>query len=136
MNLPKPKFSLTHCCHKLMDYSYLITILFIIGIIGLVFWLLYHQVYLTMTQAEILTDLKKSVPLDVINNEQFDDTLRQIEQKTARPPLDDQAIGRNPFTQSSTTPAAPVVATSTASTTPPAVASSTKPSTTTTTLAP
>lgn len=127
MKLNLPKITFGDIGQSLIKHSYLITILLIITGLALIFWFLYRQVYQTLTQAEILTDLKKSVPGEIINRDDFTQTLSDIEQKKSRPALTNELIGRNPFVQSTTS--VPVLA-------PASTTASSTPSTTTTTLAP
>ena len=79
-----------------LRFIYPITILIILIILFAVGWFLYNNVYKTIAYAEELTDLKKQVPENVLENNKFKTITEKIEAKTKLDDINIDAI-RNIF---------------------------------------
>ncbi|MFA5029250.1 MAG: hypothetical protein WC518_00685 [Patescibacteria group bacterium] len=96
----------------LIKYLYPAIIVIIIIILGLVFSFLYKNVYRAIAQAEILTQLKQQVLEENLEKERFQQTIKNLAEKTK--PTTNLVNPRDPFSFSlASTKATSTFATST-----------------------
>lgn len=68
---------------KAVKYFYPLTIVLIVAVLFWVMSFLYHNVYLTMTQAEIVTSLKTKVIEESVDFAKFNDIVKKVAAKKA-----------------------------------------------------
>lgn len=97
---------LTPALTYLSRYAYIITLAVISVTLTILMWFLYVRVYQTLTQAELVVELKGHVSTQTLQVEQYQNVLEKIKEKSTMPVV-------APITIDTTT-----TSTSTASTTP------------------
>jgi len=94
MKQPRSKLSgLKH--FSISKYLYSITIVLIVAGLCFLFLFLYRNVYLTLSQAEIVTMLKKEIPEESLNKSKLTEIIDNIKIKTTPKQKTEQI--KNPF---------------------------------------
>ncbi len=78
INLKKVKVNV----FALLKYSYPIVIIVIVACLAWMMYFLYQNVYRTLTAAEILTELRKKVPEETLQEDKFKQIIIRIREKT------------------------------------------------------
>lgn len=79
-----------------MRYLYPITIILIVVVLALIMRFLYHNVYQTIIEAELITDLRKEVSDEVLKEKSFKQVIDNIDKKSRNDALNIETI-KNPF---------------------------------------
>jgi len=123
----------------IIRYIFPFTILIIIGILFWFFYFLYNNVYMTMAQATIVTDLKTKVISEQLSKDKFAEVIKKLAEKSSLALWNKAGTLKTPFEFGErnnylTTPTSTIsiTATSTSSTLP-VITSTTNPTSTTNT---
>jgi cell division protein FtsL len=81
---------------SLVKYMYPVTILLIVVILVILMNFLYHKVYQTIIQAELITDLRKEISEENLDKDKFNKALQAIERKRSDETIDIKTI-TDPF---------------------------------------
>jgi uncharacterized membrane protein YqiK len=73
---------LTPAFTYLSRYAYIITLVFICALLTILMWFLYVRVYQTLTQAELVVELKGHVSTQTLQVEQHQNVLDKIKTKS------------------------------------------------------
>ena len=87
----------------LIRYLYPITIIIIIIALFILIRFLYNNVYQTIIEAELITDLRKEISDQNLEKDKFDKVIDEIEQKTNSEKINTADI-KDPFQNLITTP--------------------------------
>ena len=80
----------------LIRYLYPITIVLIVITLAFLIKFLYSNVYQTIIQAELITDLKKVISEEILKREKFDKVIENIENKEIKTKINIESL-RDPF---------------------------------------